>query len=99
MAFMEISIVPIGTGSVSVGEYVAEAVKLLKESGLEFTVSDMGTIIEGTPEELFLIAKKMHESAFLKGSKRVYTVIKMDDRRDRPVHLGQKSKSVEKRIK
>ena len=99
MALMEISIVPIGTSSVSVGEFVAEAVKLLEESGLEFTLTDMGTIVEGTPRELFLVAGKMHESPFLKGSKRVYTVIKIDDRRDRRVHLGQKSKSVEKRIR
>jgi len=99
MAFMEISIVPIGTGSVSVSEYVAQAVDVLKESGLEFTLTDMGTTVQGSIEELLNIAQKMHESCFTKGIQRVYTVIKIDDRRDKQVKLGQKIDSVKKRIK
>ncbi len=98
MAFMEISIVPLGTGSASLGDYVAEAVKVLNDSGLKYILSDMGAIVEGTPTELFSIAQKMHESVFSKGIMRAYTVIKIDDRRDRVMHLGQKIDSLKKRM-
>ncbi len=98
MALMEITIVPIGTGSTSVGEYVVESVRILKEKGLPFELSDMGTVVSGEIEELLDVARELHESPFLQGAKRVYTVIKIDDRRDKTVRLGEKTKSVLVRV-
>ena len=36
--------------------------------------------------------------SFSKGVQRVYTTIKLDDRRDRPVQMGDKVQSVEKKL-
>ena len=66
--------------------------------GLPYELTDMGTIIEGNIDQLLAVAKALHESTFSNGAKRVYTVIKIDDRRDKEVHLGQKTGSVKERL-
>ncbi len=98
MALMEITVVPIGTGSTSVGEYVVATQRILKDMGLAYELTDMGTEVEGDMELLMDVARQLHESAFSKGAARVYTVIKIDDRRDKVVHLGQKTGSVLERL-
>ncbi len=98
MALMEITVVPIGTGSTSVGDYVVHMQKVLNESGFAHELHDMGTTVEGSVDELLRLALRLHESPFTKDAKRVYTVIKIDDRRDKEVHLGQKTRSVRQRL-
>ncbi|OAQ21373.1 MTH1187 family thiamine-binding protein [Thermosulfurimonas dismutans] len=98
MALMEISVVPLGTGSTSLSKYIAEMEKYLKEKGIPYTLTDMGTIIEGEIAKLLDIAKKLHEVPFKAGVQRVYTVLKIDDRRDKEVHLGTKIKSVKEKL-
>ncbi|WP_297058534.1 thiamine-binding protein [Thermosulfurimonas sp.] len=48
---------------------------------------------------LLHLAAELHEIPFGAGAKRVFTVIKIDDRRDREVHLGDKVQSVEERLR
>ncbi len=98
MALMEISIIPLGTGSTSLGRYVAEIEKYLVEHNIPHTLTDMGTIIEGEVEELLALARKLHEIPFKAGAKRVYTALKIDDRRDKEVHLGTKTESVKRQL-
>jgi uncharacterized protein (TIGR00106 family) len=98
MALMEINVSPLGTGSTSVGEFVVNMQRLLAGQGLPYELTDMGTIIEGDIDQLLAVAKALHESTFSHGAKRVYTVIKIDDRRDKEVHLGQKTGSVKERL-
>ncbi len=51
MAMVEVSIVPVGTNSPSVSQYVALALKVLQaEKDLKYELTAMGTILEG--EEL-----------------------------------------------
>ena len=94
MAIAEISIVPVGTATTSLSTYVADAVKLLQESGLHFELTAMGTIIEGPLADVMAILQKMHESPFGKGAERVYTVVKIDDRRDVASGIDYKIKAV-----
>ncbi|PXF53480.1 MAG: hypothetical protein C4B57_09355 [Deltaproteobacteria bacterium] len=98
MALMDINVSPLGTGSTSVGEFVVNIQRLLAEHELPYELTDMGTIIEGDIDQLLAAAKALHESTFSHGAKRVYTVIKIDDRRDKEVHLGQKTRSVKERL-
>lgn len=98
MALMDINVSPLGTGSTSVGEFVVNMQRLLAEQGLPYELTDMGTIIEGNIDQLLAVSKVLHESTFSQGAKRVYTVIKIDDRRDKEVHLGRKTESVKKRL-
>ena len=95
MAIMEISVIPLGTCSTSFHGFVSEMQKALAATGLPYALTDMGTIVEGDLDALMSVARAVHEVPFLMGEKRVYTAIKIDDRRDKKVHLGQKIQSVE----
>lgn len=94
MAIVEISVTPLGIGQMGVSEYVAGCLKLVRESGLNFQLTPMGTVIEGSAAELFPLLQKMHEAPFSKGVERVSTLIKMDDRRDREHTMQGKVDSV-----
>ena len=98
MAMAEVSIVPLGIGKTGVSEYVAGAIQELKRSGLKFQLTPMGTLIEGDLEKVLDTIRQMHETPFQKGVKRVYTVIKLDDRRDKASSMEQKVKSVEEKL-
>ena len=98
MAIMEICLIPIGTKETSVSKYVASASKVLEEAGVKHELNPMGTVIEAEPDKCFQMARKMQEEVFDAGSDRVYTVIKMDDRRDKDGHMEQKIKSVQDKL-
>ena len=98
MSILELTLVPIGSGSTSLSGYVAQASKIIKESGIKHELNPMGTVLEGDPDELFKIVRQMQEKVFDTGAKRVYTVIKMDDRRDKEGHMEQKVKSVNDKL-
>jgi len=94
MAIMEISVIPLGTKTPSVSKYVANAVKILEGKGIKYELTSMGTIVEGGLEELLDIAREMHMAVFDKEVMRVVTLIKIDDRRDKPLSTESKIKSV-----
>ena len=95
MAIVEVSIVPLGLSTTSLSEQVASVLQPLKDSGLHYTLTAMGTIIEGDLEKVMKCVLKMHEVPFQKGMGRVYTTIKVDDRRDKPITIEGKVRSVE----
>lgn len=91
MAIAEVSVVPLGTKTPSVSQYVARAVKILEqEEDIRYEMTAMGTIIEGELDKILAVVKKMHEGTFGEGVTRVLTTVKIDDRRDK-VH-GMKEK-------
>jgi uncharacterized protein (TIGR00106 family) len=94
MALLEITVIPLGTAGSGLSTWIAGLETLLDESGLPFRLNDMGTIVEGSAEELFAVARKLHEHCFGLGVERVYTVMKIDDRRDKAVSIGDKVASV-----
>jgi len=98
MALLEISVVPLGTSTPSIGDYVADVIRTCKRSKVKYRLTDMGTIVEGRPGDLFKLAQKLHETPFKKGAKRVMTTLSIDDRRDKEVRLDGKVNSVMARI-
>ena len=98
MAIAEVSVVPIGTAKTGVSEYVAGAVGVLKESGLKYMLTPMGTIVEGDIKDVLEVILKMHETPFNKNAERVYTTIKIDDRRDIKAEMDNKVKSVMEKL-
>jgi uncharacterized protein (TIGR00106 family) len=94
MAIVEVSIVPLGLSTTSLSEQVASVLQPLKESGLRYTLTAMGTIIEGDLEEVMRCLLRMHEVPFARGAGRVYTTIKIDDRRDKKATMESKISSV-----
>jgi uncharacterized protein (TIGR00106 family) len=98
MAVAEISVVPVGTGSASISEFVAEALKIVKASGLKYELSSMSTNLEGDVPAIMEVVRKVHESAFEKGAVRVLTALKIDDRRDKPLSIEGKKHSVKSKV-
>ncbi|MEJ2684856.1 MAG: MTH1187 family thiamine-binding protein [Candidatus Sulfobium sp.] len=92
----EFSIVPVGSGS-SIGDRLADVLKIVDTSGLPYKVNPMGTVVEGEWDELFKLIKKCHMTA-MKKEERIITTISIDDRKGRPARIDQKVKSVEKRL-
>ena len=99
MALMEIAIIPLGLGTPSIGDYLADIERALDKTDFPFRLTDMGTIVEGAPDQLLALAGRLHAIPFEKGVKRVETRIIIDDRRDKIVHLDDKTKSVEARLR
>ncbi|HQP10138.1 MAG TPA: MTH1187 family thiamine-binding protein [Candidatus Omnitrophota bacterium] len=91
----QFSIIPLGTGA-SVSGKVAEAIKIVDKSGLDYRVTPMGTVVEGDLDEVLALIKKCH-TAVLAQTDRVYTTISIDDRKGRAHAMAQKIASVEEK--
>ena len=101
MALMEISVVPIGTNSPSLSQYVAGALGVLEgDPDIKFQLTSMGTIIEANSiEKLLSLAGTMHSIPFSDGVQRVVTTIKLDERKDKDLTMEGKVKSVEEKLR
>jgi uncharacterized protein (TIGR00106 family) len=92
----EVSIIPIGIGS-SIGDKLAEVLKIIDASGLPYKVNPMGTVIEGEWDEIMKLVKKCHD-ALMKTGERTITTVTIDDRKGKPNRIEKKVKSIEKRL-
>ena len=93
----EVSIFPIGTGDTTLSHYVASCLEVLEGSNdLIYRLTPMGTVIEGSLDNVLGVVRKMHEVPFSKGASRVVTHLKIDDRRDKPATMAGKVESVRK---
>ena len=92
----EFSITPIGVGE-SVSEYVAECLKIVADSGLDYRINPMGTVVEGGFDEVMAVIVRCHK-AVRKSCRRVSTVIKIDDREGAKGSISRKIESVEKKL-
>ena len=98
MAIVAVSIAPTGDG-VSVSRHVAAALRVLKaQDRVRWQLDSMFTTLEGDVAEIFALIREMQEAVFAEGAVRVGTVIKMDERRDKEVHLEDKVRSVEAKL-
>ncbi|RSK27837.1 MTH1187 family thiamine-binding protein [Bacillus sp. HMF5848] len=102
MAIIDITVVPVGTNTTSVSNYVASVHKLLadyKSKGvLTYELTPMSTIIEGELSDLFQVVQHIHESIFDKDVKRITTNIRIDDRRDKQSSMQSKLESVKSKL-
>ena len=95
----EIVVVPIGTESTEVSKYVAKCLDVVKQAkDVTYVLTAMSTIIQGPLSRVLEIYEKMHEVPFGMGGKRVLSTLKIDDRRDKRVVLGDKTTSIEARL-
>ena len=101
MITADLCIIPMGIEESSVGDYVAKAVQIIEKSGLNYQITAMGTQIEANDlKSLYDVCAEVQESIFEMDIGRVYTVLKIDDRRDKENRtLDEKIKSVKTRIK
>ena len=93
---MELSIIPLGRGR-SISADIADIVKTIHGSGLDYRLTAAGTIIEGTWDQLMDLAKRCHQA--MRGqTERVITLIKIDDYEQRTGRLTAAVKSVEDKV-
>ena len=96
-AIMNFAIFPIDKGD-HVGEYVSKVVLHIKESGLSYQFSPMGTVIEAdTVAELLQIVEQSYE---ILGpvSDRVYCTMNLDYSKTKTNRILSKTASIESRI-
>ena len=99
MAIAEVTIIPMGTGSTSVSQYVADCHKVLEsEKRIKSELTPMGTVLEGDLDTVLEVARKLHEVPFENGVMRVNTTIRIDDRRDKKASMEQKLNSVHSKL-
>jgi uncharacterized protein (TIGR00106 family) len=93
---MELSTIPLGRGR-SISADVADIVKIIDGSGLDYRLTAAGSIIEGTWDQLMDLAKRCHQAMRGK-TERVITLIKIDDYEQRTGRLTAAVKSVEDKV-
>ena len=99
MAIVDVTVIPVGTPSSSLSEYVAGCVKVLEESeGISYRLTPMATVIEGELDRVLEVVRLMHEQPFAKGAGRVVTTIRIDDRRDKELTMAGKVAAVEAKL-
>ena len=91
---MEFSIVPLDKGA-SLGEYVAMVLSVVDESGLDYRLNPMGTVVEGDWAELLDLLTRCFRT-LEKESDRISLQTKFDYRKGVSGALESKIRSVEK---
>jgi uncharacterized protein (TIGR00106 family) len=81
----------------SVGEYVSRSLKIIDESGLDYRLNPMGTVIEGEWDDVFDIVKKCYQE-MAKDCTRISTIIKVDYRKGKKGRLKSKIDSIEQKL-
>jgi uncharacterized protein (TIGR00106 family) len=92
----EFSVIPVGVG-VSLSEHVSRSLRIVVESGLDYRLNPMGTVVEGGYDEVMSVIRRCHE-AVMADSERVITTVRIDDRRGATSAIEDKVRSVEARL-
>jgi uncharacterized protein (TIGR00106 family) len=100
MATAELTVIGLGRLDPSAGEYIAEIQRrLAAQDKVRYKLQAMGTELEGSTEDILAVVAELHRVPFELGLPRVYTVLKLDERRDKEQTLEDKVRSVEERLK
>ncbi len=91
----EFSIHPIGSGT-SVGRYVKAAIRsIAKIEGLQYRVTPMATVLESRDLSKILEAVEASHAAVRRlGAKRISSLLRIDQRLDKPRTMADKVASV-----
>jgi uncharacterized protein (TIGR00106 family) len=100
MATADLTVLTLGRTDVSASGYIAEIQRhLAAQERVRYRLHAMGTSLEGSTEDILAVVGELHAIPFASGAPRVYTVLKLDERRDRPDQtLDDKVRSVEERL-
>jgi uncharacterized protein (TIGR00106 family) len=100
VATADLTVLALGRPEVSASAYIAEIQRrLAAQDRVRFSMHAMGTSLEGTTADILAVVGELHAVPFEQGIPRVYTVLKLDERRDRPDQtLADKVDSVKRRL-
>ncbi|MDA0738911.1 MAG: MTH1187 family thiamine-binding protein [Nitrospirae bacterium] len=97
MVLLEFSMSPLGK-SESVGKYVSRSLEIIDQSGVEYRLNPMGTVLEGEWEEVMGVVQQCYER-MKKDCNRISCTMKVDYRKGKKDRLSGKVASIEKRLK
>lgn len=96
MATAELTVISLGRAEVGASTYVAEIQRrLAAQDAVAYEMHAMGTNLEGETAAILALVGELHAVPFELGLPRVYTVLKLDERRDKPTGLQAKVASVQ----
>ena len=95
MALMEFSMFPLDKG-VSLSRYVARILEIVDQSGLEYRLNPMGTVVEGQWDELVSLLTRCYKALEI-DCERITVSAKFDCRKDATGALQAKIESVEEK--
>ncbi len=97
MATADLTVIALGRAEVSASRYVAEIQRrLAAQDRVGYAMHAMGTSLEGPTADILAVVAELHAVPFELGIPRVYTVLKLDERRDREATLASKVESVQR---
>lgn len=96
MVLLEFSMSPLNKGD-SVSEYVARSLDIIDQSGLDYVLHAMGTIIEGEPEQVLEVMRQCLD-AMSADCDRITCTAKLDYRKGHSGRLQTKVAAVEAKL-
>jgi uncharacterized protein (TIGR00106 family) len=99
VATADLTVIALGRPDASASEYIAEIQRrLARQDRVRYVMHAMGTSLEGSTADVLALVGELHAVPFELGVPRVYTVLKLDERRDRQQTLEDKVESVRRRL-
>jgi uncharacterized protein (TIGR00106 family) len=98
LATADLTVIALGRPDASASAYIAEIQRrLAAQSRVRYRMHAMGTSLEGSTADILAVVGELHAVPFSLGVPRVYTVLKLDERHDKPEQtLEDKVASVER---
>lgn len=94
----DLCLIPIGTATPSVSDYIVECEKLIQKSGLKNKLHSAGTTIEGPWDEVMTLIGTLHEKVHEMGIYRVQSDIRVGTRTDKAQSMQDKVDVVESKL-
>ena len=99
MATADLTVIALGRAEASASTYIAEIQRrLAAQDRVRYEMHAMGTSLEGPTADILAVAGELHAVPFEMGIPRVYSILKLDERRDREQTLADKVDSVRRRL-
>ncbi|KAH6669019.1 cell wall biogenesis protein-like protein Ecm15 [Halenospora varia] len=88
-------LIPIGTPSPSVSNEVAAVQRLMKASGMSYSMHSAGTTVEGPWDDVMRLIGQAHTLVHQNGVLRIQSDIRVGTRTDKKQHFSEKVTKVE----
>ncbi len=96
MVLLEFSMTPLDKGE-SVSDYVSRSLKIIDESGVDYRLNPMGTVLEGEWDEVMQVVKTCFDT-MQADCGRITCSIKIDYRKGKSGRLESKMASIENKL-
>ncbi|KAF1835643.1 hypothetical protein BDW02DRAFT_567819 [Decorospora gaudefroyi] len=92
-------LIPLGTPTASVSKEVAQVQRLLKKSGLNYSMHSAGTTVEGSWDDVMKVIGQCHAMLHQNGIVRIQSDIRVGSRTDKKQGFKDKVEAVERLLK